>query len=174
MPTWITSLPFAAALGALFVIGLGRGQATYWIARLAVQGTASVTAGSHPGRRRLAAWLTGPRIQQGRVLLGRWGLPLVSPCYLTVGMQTIVLAASGVLRIGWPRFTLAQVPGSAAGALIYATIGFAAWEAAIGAAASSPLGLAIGATVAVMVVASIAVSRAGRSRRRRALEAEEG
>ena len=142
---------FAIAWASLLVIGMARGQGTYWIARLAATGTSRVGEHSGAWRRRVAAWLTGPKVAAGRNALGRWGLPLITLCYLTVGLQTVVLASAGVLRIGWLRFTLAQLPGAAAWALIYSTIGFAAWEAALGAAVSSPLGLALVLAVATVV-----------------------
>ena len=62
--------------------------------------------------------------------MNRWGLAAVPLCYLTVGVQTLVLAAAGVTRVRWWHFTIAQVPGVLAWATIYSTIGFAVWAAA--------------------------------------------
>lgn len=159
MPTTADPGAFALAVAGLFVVAILRGQATYWLARLVVQGTAHVNEHSASWRRRFAGWVTGPRVGAGRALLGRWGLPLVTLCYLTVGLQTIVLAAAGALRIGWPRFTLAQLPGALAWALIYSTVGFAAWEALIGAALSSPLVLAGIAALGTVVLVTVLIGR---------------
>lgn len=150
---------FAITLASLFAIGFLRGQGTYWMARLAAQGIAHTSERSSARRQRLAAWLTGPRVAAGRRLLSRWGLPLVTICYLTLGLQTIVLASAGFVRLGWVRFTLAQIPGAIAWAVIYATIGIAAWEAAVGAAASSPWGIAAIVAIVGVVVATVIVRR---------------
>lgn len=156
---------FALAVASLFGIALARGQATYWIARAVARGAGSVGEHSPAWRRRVAAWLGGRRAATGRALLGRWGLPLVTLCYLTLGLQTIVLAAAGFLRVGWPRFTLAQLPGALAWALIYSTIGFAAFEAAVAAAAGSPVGVAV--LLAIVALLALVIVRQLRRRRAR-------
>jgi membrane protein DedA with SNARE-associated domain len=83
--------------------------------------------------------------------------------YLTVGFQTLVLTAAGVTRIRWAWFTLAQIPGAMAWALIYATIGFAVWQAGLAAAAGSPLALVAFAAIALVYAATL-VSRRRRAR----------
>ena len=164
MPVPPTTQPtaFWIALAGLFAIAMLRGQGTYWLARLVAHGSTRVTENSRPWRLRVAAWLDGPRVAVGRRLLGRWGLPLITICYLTLGLQTIILASAGLLRVGWVRFTLAQLPGAIAWAWIYSTIGIAAFEALLGAAISSPLGIAVIAAVAVVVIATIVVRRRAR------------
>ncbi|SMO43710.1 membrane protein DedA, SNARE-associated domain [Propioniciclava tarda] len=162
VPTTTQPTAFWIALAGLFAIAMLRGQGTYWLARLVAHGSTRVTENSRPWRLRVAAWLDGPRVAVGRRLLGRWGLPLITICYLTVGLQTIILASAGLLRVGWVRFTLAQLPGAIAWAWIYSTIGIAAFEALLGAAISSPLGIAVIAAVAVVVIATIVVRRRAR------------
>lgn len=171
MPTWLAQAPFGA-IAVLFGIALARGQATYWLARLAVRGATGSGDDVARWRLRARAWLAGRRVAAARAALGRWGLPLITLCYFTVGLQTMVLSAAGVLRIGWPRFTLAQAPGALAWACIYATIGLAAWEAAIGAAASSPLGIALLLSLAALLVGTLIARRTGLRRRDAAEDAD--
>ena len=62
--------------------------------------------------------------------------------FLTVGLQTVVNAAAGLIRMPWVRYTIAMLIGCVAWALIYATVGIAAVEACIALAAHSPWALA--------------------------------
>ena len=55
------------------------------------------------------------------------------------------------------------LPGCAVWALIYSTIGFAVWEAAIAAAAGSPYGIAGMIAVVLVVVATVVVKRRRRA-----------
>ena len=149
MPDWLTDKPFAITFGVLFLIVLLRGQGTYWIGR-------GVTAGVL--HTRWAGKITGPRTTKAIAALNRWGLPLVSVSFLTIGFQTMVNAAAGLIRMPWIRYTVAMVIGCVAWALVYATIGFAAVEASIALAARSPwalvavVGLLVAGVVVVIIV----------------------
>lgn len=120
MPSWLEGKSFALTFAVLFGIVLLRAQATYWAGR-------GVTAGA--GRTRLGRHLDGPQMARATALLGRWGLPLVTVSFVTVGFQTVVNAAAGVMRVKWVRYTAAMVPGCVLWALIYATAGLAAFTA---------------------------------------------
>ena len=48
--------------------------------------------------------------------------------FLTVGLQTVVNAAAGLIRMPWIRYTVAMLIGCIAWAAIYATVGIAAVE----------------------------------------------
>lgn len=148
---------FVVAFLFLMAVALLRGQATYWMARVVTEQTLRHTSPTRGWRAGVHAWLAGEGVARGRASLQRWGLVTVPLCYLTVGFQTLVLAAAGMIRIPWGRFTLVQLPGAAAWALIYSTIGFALWGAAIAALAGEPLGIAAVAAVALVVVATLAV-----------------
>ncbi len=152
------------AFTVLLVVALARGQGTYWLARVSVgQTTRRLAPREETGR--MAAvrrWLDGDSVTRGRGVVTRWGPVAIPFCYLTVGFQTVVLASAGALQMPWGRFTLAQVPGALAWALIYTTIGWAAWEAALAAAAGRPLALA--AVFAVLLV--VLATRLGRRPRR--------
>lgn len=150
---------FVVAFLFLMLIAMLRGQATYWIARVVTEQALRHTAPSTGWRAGVHAWLGGEGVARGRASLQRWGLVMVPLCYLTVGFQTLVLAAAGMIRMNWLRFTLAQLPGAAAWGLIYSTIGFAVWGAAIAAAAGEPLAVAALVAFVVVVGATLAVRR---------------
>jgi len=124
------------AFTALYLVATPRGQATYWLARLVTEQADRRIGRGHRrgiggGLAAVRRWLEGESVARGRRAVRRWGLPAVPLCYLTVGFQTLVLAAAGVLRVRWIAFTLAQLPGALAWAAIYTTIGWAAWEALV-------------------------------------------
>lgn len=157
--------PFAASLAFLFCLALARGQATYWLARVVTEQALRRVQPARGWRARLHRWLSGDATDRGRAILNRWGLAAVPLCYLTVGIQTIVLATAGVIRIPWGRFTLAQIPGAAAWAAIYSTIGFAVWAAAWQAAVLHHWWLAVVLSVAVaMALAGIVILRRRRAK----------
>jgi len=149
VPSWLDGKPFAITFAVLFVIVLLRAQGTYWLGR-------GMTAGVL--HTRLADKVTGPRTTKAIASLNRWGLPLVTCSFLTIGLQTVVNAAAGLIRMPWIRYTIAMLIGCVAWALIYATVGIAAFEAALALAAHSPwalialLAVVIGGVVAVVVI----------------------
>lgn len=155
MPSWLDNKPFAITFGVLFLIVLLRAQATYWLGR-------GVTAGVL--HTRWADKISGPRTTTAIAALNRWGLPLVTVSFLTVGFQTVVNAAAGLIRMPWIRYTVAMLIGCIAWALIYATVGFVAVEAALSLAAHSPWTLA---AVGVLIVAVIVVVVLVRRRKNR-------
>lgn len=150
---------FVVAFLFLMGIALVRGQATYWAARVVTEQTLRRTAPTTGWRAGVHAWLGGEGVARGRASLQRWGLVMVPLCYLTVGFQTLVLAAAGMVRVRWLHFTLAQLPGAAAWGLIYSTIGFAVWGAAIAALAGEPLAVAALAAGLLVVVATVVLRR---------------
>lgn len=126
MTAW-QSYPFGLALAFLFALAMLRGQATYWLARAATVQALQHTNPTRGWPARLHRWLTSEPMQRGRGTVQRRGAWAVAVCYLTVGLQTIVLASAGVLRMRWLPFSLSQSVGSLAWALIYSTVGFAFW-----------------------------------------------
>ena len=163
MQVWWASQGFWVTFVVLFAIAWLRGQATYGLARWLTAQTLRRTHPTHGWWAGAHAWLGSEATDRGRAALHRWGLVVVPLSYLTVGFQTLVLTAAGITRIRWLWFTLAQIPGALAWALIYATIGFAVWHAALAAAAGSPLALVAFAAIAVVYAATL-LSRRWRSR----------
>ncbi len=148
--------------GFLFVVSMARGQATYFLAAFAGRqaGRAlgrSESQARNSRRAALAQWLAGPSVARGAGALRRWGVAAIPLAYLTVGVQTLIFAAAGVMRMPWRVFTLAQIPGALAWAAIYSTIGWAAWQTAVAAVAGHTAARALLAgalAVAVLVIAT--------------------
>lgn len=159
MPDFLATLPFWVAFVALFCGAMVRGQMMYWIGRVVTEQTLRRTHPTHGRRRRVHDWLAAGGADPGVRAIQRWGLAMVPLCYLTVGFQSMVQAAAGILRIEVWKYVLAQVPGALAWATIYATIGFAAWEALMAAAAGSPWGIAVIGFIVVVAVAALIVLR---------------
>ena len=150
MAEWFSGAPFTIAFAALFGIVFARAQLTYWAARGLVAGA---------GRTRLADRLDDPKTLRITVSLNRWGPPLVTLSFLTVGIQTAVNAAAGLTRMPWPRYTAWMVPGCLAWAAIYATVGLAAVQAWIALAARSAWAPWIALAVVIAVIALVIVLR---------------
>ncbi|MGP9501689.1 DedA family protein [Specibacter sp. AOP5-B1-6] len=159
----ITSLPFAWAFLTLFVIVMLRSNATYWAGR-------GLAAGGR--KTRLQKHLDSPAVLRAEKIIARWGAPAVSVSFLTIGVQTAVNMSAGLGRMPLRRYIPATVVGSIAWACIYATVGLAAFEVALAAAAGSPLALLALVLMAALVVLGVHLYRVSRSRRldRSALE----
>jgi membrane protein DedA with SNARE-associated domain len=161
--------PFVVVLVVLFVVVLARSHGSYWVGRALVRG-------AQLGQERIGgpAWWRAAVLrmglfaetraaQRGLALVRRWGPVAVFLAYLTVGLQTAVFVCSGMVRMPYLRFTVASVPGSAAWAVIWGTVGLGAVYAAVALAARSPWALVAVVLVVVIVVVALLV---GRSRRR--------
>ena len=138
MEQFFNSYPFWAAWWLFFVVGMLRGQGTYWIARLVSKQTERLAAKQHNADeqepltrwQRIASWLNSDATARGKSTLRRIGIFAIPACYLTVGLQSVVLLAAGLIGITWAIFTAAQIPGVVAWATIYSTVGFMAWISA--------------------------------------------
>lgn len=141
-----------------FVLGAAcRSQATYWMGR-------GIAAGVL--RSRWADRFDGPQTRRATASIERWGMPVIPLSFLTVGFQTAVHAAAGLLRLGWLRYTLWAVPGWFVWALVWAGGGMAAIAGAAALAARSPWAL-VGVSVLVVVAVVVLVLRARRRRAER-------
>src|SRR5699024_5662883 len=61
--------------------------------------------------------------QRAERALDRWGPPAVAVSFLTIGFQTAINLAAGVVRMRWYRYVPALIIGGALWASIYTTIG---------------------------------------------------
>jgi membrane protein DedA with SNARE-associated domain len=64
-------------------------------------------------------------------MVARWGAPVVTLSFLTVGIQTLVNLAAGVMRMPLRRYIPALTIGAILWAFLYATVGFvtfAGWQ----------------------------------------------
>ena len=133
MDEMLSNFPFWGAWIFMYILGTLRGQGTYWIGRGA--SSAATHVGSeedHDSKwAKIKAWLNSDRTKTGRTLVHKIGVVAVPLSYLTVGLQTAVLAAAGLVRIQWWKFTVAQIPGAIAWATIYSGVGLAGWSAVL-------------------------------------------
>ena len=143
----LAELPFWQAFAALFVIVMARSNATYWLGRGAVAGWKRYR-GAH-----------GEVTRRAESLLHSLGPFAVTLSYLTIGIQTAVHLTAGVMRMPLRFYLPAAVVGSAAWAVLYATIGLAVVQAWIAAEAGSWWGLALLAALLVVGLPTWAVRR---------------
>ncbi|EAP97645.1 uncharacterized membrane-associated protein-like protein [Janibacter sp. HTCC2649] len=111
--------------GAFFVIAMLRSNATYWAGR-------GLRAGG--ARTGIARHLDRPAVIRTEAFVDRWGAPVVALSFLTVGVQTLINAAAGALRMPLSRYVPATVVGSLLWATLYTSAGVALWEAITGGA----------------------------------------
>lgn len=151
-------VPVGIAVVVLFAIVIARSHGTYWAARGVVRGAQQVHENDRgPGWwratiERLEAWTSTRAAQRGLDLVRRWGPIAVTLAYLTIGLQTAIFAAAGLVRMPYLRFALASVPGAIVWAVVWATVGFGAVWGALALFAASPWALL--AVVAVLLAAT--------------------
>lgn len=112
--------PYLLIVGALFVIVMCRANATYWVGRLVARGME---------RTRVATVMESPGYRRATVTLNRWGAPVVSASFLTIGFQTLVNLSAGATRMPLPRYLPAVSIGCLMWAFLYGTVGYAGAEA---------------------------------------------
>lgn len=140
--TW--GLPFPLLVGALFVIVMARANGTYWLGRAAAAGTE---------RTRMRRLLHAPGYLRAVRWIDRWGAPAVSASFLTVGFQTLMNLAAGVMRMSLRHYLPAVVVGSVIWAFLYGTLGFAGFTAVAALYERSPV---LGVALAVLAVGLLA------------------
>lgn len=147
--------PVWAVFAAFWVIAMLRSNATYWAGRGLRAG------GSHT---RLAPHLDRPAVVRTEAFVSRWGAPAVALGFLTIGVQTLVNAAAGALRMPLARYLPATAVGSLLWATLYTSVGLAVWEAVTGGAR---WWLLVVVAVVVLVAGTTAWFSRAASRRRR-------
>ena len=108
--------PFPAAVAMLFVVAMLRAGATYGLGRAAQTGAR---------RTRIAKLMARPGFARVQGLVARWGAPVVTLSFLTVGVQTLVNLVAGMTQMPLRRYLPALAAGSLLWGLLYATVGFA-------------------------------------------------
>ena len=90
-----------------------------------------------------------PAIKRAEVVVQRWGPIAVTLSFLTVGVQSAVNIAAGLLRMPGRRFVPALLVGGAIWAAIYVTVGLAFFYAFLG---RYPWGVILGALIGIGLV----------------------
>lgn len=136
--------PFWAVYLLFFCVATARSHATYAVGRGLRAGASrsghrpAPVAGADPApvappTSRLARRLDGPGLRRAEALMARYGAPLVTLSFLTIGVQTLLNAAAGGLRMPLRRYVPAAALGSLLWAGLYTSAGFAALDAVRGA-----------------------------------------
>ena len=112
--------PYPLAVATLFLVVLLRAGATYALGRAAQTGAR---------RTRVAKLMARPGFTRVQDLVARWGAPLVTASFLTVGIQTLVNLVAGMTQMPLRRYVPALVLGSLLWGFLYATVGFATFSA---------------------------------------------
>lgn len=154
MPEWMSGWPVLGVYLFFLFGAVARSQAIFWVGR-------GVAAGAQRSRWRERA--DSPRVRRATRTVERWGMPIVPAAFLTVGFQSAVFLAVGMLRIGWLRFTAWSLPGCLVWAALWGGGGLAALAGARELADRSPWLLAV-ALVAVGLVVTLVGSRVRRRR----------
>jgi membrane protein DedA with SNARE-associated domain len=152
--------PFWIVYFTLLGVVLCRAQATYWIGR---------GLGTGVSRSRVGARL-GPRLDAARRRIDRYGAPVVTLSFCTVGVQTAVNLAAGAMRMRFPRYLAAMFVGS----LIWAGL----WGVVIGGLVGTWFSLFLDSPWAALGVAALAAAVVAamvlRSRRSRTADGASG
>lgn len=147
--------PWFVVSTGLFVIVMLRANGTYWFGRLLERGAR---------RTRAARVMSSPGYARAVERLNRWGAPVVSLSFLTLGVQTLVNLAAGATRMPLQRYLPAVTVGCVVWALVYGTVGMIGFQTVALLWRRSPvLTLALGGLLAAGVTAVIV------RRRRRAV-----
>lgn len=143
---WLDGMHVLVLL-AIGVVGAAvRSQMTYWLGRGIARGVDT----------RWEDVLTRPAMLRATEAIRRRGMPVVPLSFGTVGFQTAVNAAAGVLRIPWLTYTLWAAPGWFLWSAIWMGGGLAAVIGAVALAAQSPWAL-VGALLLIGVAAGAVV-----------------
>jgi membrane protein DedA with SNARE-associated domain len=154
MPEWMSGWPLLGVYLFFLVGAVARSQAIFWVGR-------GVAAGAL--RTRWKERAESARVRRATRTVERWGMPIVPAAFLTVGFQSAVFLAVGVLRVGWLRFTVWSVPGCLVWAALWGGGGLAVLAGARELADRSPWLLAL----ALLAAGGVVVAVTGRVRRRR-------
>lgn len=145
--------PLPAAIGVLYVIVLLRAGGTYALGR-----------GSRAGVRRMLErrGRLAPQFARAEAVIERYGAPVVALSFLTVGFQTAVNLAAGVLRMPLVKYLPALAIGGAMWATLYGVLGLATVNAIMRAAQRDPVAAIMSAlaVVALLVLVEYATRRA--------------
>lgn len=150
---FLDGMPFAVIFFSLFGIVVARALVTYGIGRMISSGL----RGSRLARR------LGPALTRAEELVGRYGPPVVTLSFATVGFQTAANLAAGTARMRFVRYVIAMLVGALLWALIYSLGGMAVVVSWWHLFTRSP---ALAITVAVVVVVAAAAVITYRARRR--------
>ena len=128
----------------LYVIVCCRSTLMYTIARAVTTGLSKT--------RMMQNKMSGQKFSRASALIARYGAPAVALCFFTVGLQTLILLASGTSKMPLRSFLPAVALGGMFWAGIYGTVGLVGFKLIAKAWAYNPF-----FTVGVLMIISSAV-----------------
>lgn len=159
MLDFIHQMPWVAVY-IFFVFGaFVRGHVFYSISRFITDYSLKYSAPKNKILRRFYDWQHSEQTQYGKSILQKWGLIAIPLAYITVGIQTFIFLAAGVIRMNRLYFAVAQIPGCLAWAAIYTTIGFTLWKSLIASFAGSKVGIICIVIIIITIISCIVSMR---------------
>lgn len=152
--TW--DAPWAVVALALFGIVMLRANATYWLGR-----AIGTSAARWPRAQRLMSSTGYAKVVRW---ISRWGAPVVSVSFLTIGVQTMVNLAAGATGMKQRHYLPAVTVGCVLWALIYSTVGFVGFRAFSALHDRSPLAAWAVVGIAAVAFAAFVITRTKRER----------
>lgn len=142
--------PYPLAVLALAAVAFIRGNLTYWLGQAAQAGA---------GKTRARRWMHSPGYRRAQRWVNRWGPPVVSLSFLTIGLQTLINLAAGVTRMPQRRYLPAVAVGAVFWGFLYATVGFVTFAAWAKLYALSPLAAVLSVVVLIGAVVTFILAQ---------------
>ncbi|WP_049619046.1 DedA family protein [Actinobaculum suis] len=149
--SFLAGKPFIIVYLVLFLVVSLRSTATFWLGRYAAYLVLKQKEPSNRIANYAWSWAHNPKTLAAADRIQRRGWPLVTLCFYTIGIQTVILIGAGLTRMRAWRFTAAAFFGWVGWALIYSTVGMAALAAVWSAILGSWWGIGI---IAVLIIAA--------------------
>ncbi|WP_270741268.1 hypothetical protein [Lactococcus formosensis] len=143
MLNWVASLPLWQATLFLFIVVFFRAQMTFGLGKLIHMGILKTKWGKKAEK--------SEENRAGMLALQKYGWPVIPLSFLTVGFQTVVQLAAGMLDWKWSKYTLVALPGYLAWGFVYAAGGLTLFRSI----ANGSVGLLILFVIIVLLLCSV-------------------
>lgn len=143
MLNWVASLPLWQATLFLFIVVFFRAQMTFGLGKLIHMGILKTKWGEKAEK--------SEENRAGMLALQKYGWPVIPLSFLTVGFQTVVQLAAGMLDWKWSKYTLVALPGYLAWGFVYAAGGLTLFRSI----ANGSIGLLILFVIIVLLLWSV-------------------
>lgn len=143
MLNWVASLPLWQATLFLFIVVFFRAQMTFALGKLIHMGILKTKWGKKTEK--------SEENRAGMLALQKYGWPVIPLSFLTVGFQTVVQLAAGMLDWKWSKYTLVALPGYLAWGFVYAAGGLTLFRSI----ANGSIGLLILFVIIVLLLWSV-------------------
>ncbi len=118
MQSWLESLPLGAAILFFWAGAIVRTTTIFALGR------AAATGGSRRSDR-VRGLMDTAVYRRAQRLVHHWGVLAVPACFLTVGLQTVVILTTGITGMPLRRWIPAMLVGTLIWGVVYGTVGMA-------------------------------------------------